>query len=445
MSSAPLLGRLRSHLATRGWFKSPGTAVLAVSGGADSLALLDLFATLSGELDLTLHAAHADHGIRADSGQVAESVRSLAEDRYGIPATVGHLGLGAGASETRARQARYEFLRRVQRQSGAEWLITAHHADDQAETVLLRVLRGSAPAGLAGIAERGPDGLLRPLLVFTREDLAAHAVARGLPVHDDPANRDPRHLRSWLREVVVPALRERVPGLRGALLEVAAHAERERAAFDALVDRLPGLGPSVGCGQFGVARPGIGTYDEALSVEILRALARRAGLRLGPRAAARCVRFALRVGSGRRLDLGGGVIAEAAFDRLIVSRPVPVPTQVELSGTSGEVGFGAYVVRWTASPAPSTQERNGWSAWFTPGALVVRPPAAGDRLRPLGGVGHRAVRRLLMEADVPRWERWRYPILARHGAPVWVPGICRAEAELPAAGEAAVRVDVVSG
>src|SRR5690242_170802 len=187
MPSLPSLpSRLARHIARARLFHAPGGAVVAVSGGADSVALLDLLHGLAPTLGLTLVVAHADHGIASDSRTVGRSVRALAE-RYGLPFELGLLRLGPGATETAARAARYAWLREVQRRHDARYLVTAHQQDDQIETILLRLLRGSAPAGLAGIAARSRGGLVRPLLPFTKRELAAHAAARGLPVYDDPA------------------------------------------------------------------------------------------------------------------------------------------------------------------------------------------------------------------------------------------------------------------
>src|SRR5256886_12663715 len=160
-SMTSLLSHLRTHLARTRLLGEPGVALVAVSGGADSVALLDLLHTLAPELGLSLVVAHVDHGIRSDSGAVARAVRELAE-RYELPFEVGELSLGPDATETVARRARYGWLGDVQRRHGARYLVTAHHRDDQVETILLRLLKGSAPAGLAGLPPRRRGGPGRP-------------------------------------------------------------------------------------------------------------------------------------------------------------------------------------------------------------------------------------------------------------------------------------------
>src|SRR5690606_9831728 len=170
-------------------------ALVAVSGGADSVALLDLLVATRERHGLDLAAAHVDHGIHPGSAAVADAVAALAA-RLGVPLVRGRLRLGPGAGETLARARRHRWLDAARRRTGADLVLLAHHADDQAETVLMRVLRGSAPAGLAGIRPvRGR--LVRPLLGASRAELRAHCEARGLPWWDDPANDDPAHLRSW--------------------------------------------------------------------------------------------------------------------------------------------------------------------------------------------------------------------------------------------------------
>src|SRR2546422_5645796 len=180
-----------------------------------------------------------------ESANVGKMVRDLAVS-YGLPFELTELKLGPDTTETEARRARYAWLREVQRRRGAKYIVTAHHEDDQVETIVLRSLRGSAPAGLAGIAARGRGGMVRPLLPFTRRELLAYVAERGLPVYEDPANRDPRHLRSWVRTNLLPLLNERLgPRLRSDLLAQGRHAANDRRAWDRMLDLVPDLALTV--------------------------------------------------------------------------------------------------------------------------------------------------------------------------------------------------------
>ena len=439
--------RFRAHIQRARLFRKPGTALVGVSGGADSVALLDLLHGIAPDLGLTLVVAHVDHGIQTGSRVVGETVRELAR-RYGLPFELGELHLGADATETVARRARYSWLRNVQHQRDAAYLVTAHHQDDQIETVVLRALRGSAPAGLAGIARSGRDGLVRPLLPFTHHELVAHVAARGLSAHDDPANADPRHLRSWVRTTLLPLLQDRL-GTRvtGDLRRLGRQAAADRRAWDRALELVPELGLQVSSTGFAVARDPLRGYDDTLAVALLRAAARRAGggLVLGPARARRLVALARRP-SGRRLSLGGGWTAEVAFDRLRVARARTMDDgaarRMVPAGERGSAVFGAFRIDWTPASAPERVERAGWTTWVDGPGWELRAPAKGDELLPLGGVGHRRLRRLLMEARVPRSERARYPVVARGETILWVPGICRSTDGVPAPGTKAVRLDV---
>ncbi len=438
-----LADRFRTHCETARLFPVPGTALVAVSGGADSVALLDLLHGAASPLGLTLVVTHVDHGIRSDSRTVGLSVKYLAA-RYGLPFELGELSLGPGTTETVARRARYAWLRAVQARLHARYLVTAHHEDDQVETVLLRVLRGSAPAGLAGMPARARGGLVRPLLPFTRAEVAAYTAERGLPVHDDPANRDPVHLRSWIRGTLLPMLVQRLgPRARDDLLRVGRHAAAERRSWDGVLEVVPDLGLHVAAQGFDVARAGLARYDDEVAVALLRAAARRVGLVLGPRSARALCALSAR-SSGRRLPLGGGWTAEVAFDRLQVRRAMACAAQeVVGAGERGSAVFGDFRVNWRPEPAPAVLERATWTTWVADARWGVRAPRPGDRVAPLGGVGHRPLRRVLMEARVPRSERGRYPVVVGGETILWVPGVCRSAAALPQPGTPAVRLDVI--
>jgi tRNA(Ile)-lysidine synthetase-like protein len=139
-------------------------------------------------------------------------------------------------------------------------------------------------------------------------------------------------------------------------------------------------------------------------------------------------------------------VAEAEFERLRIYRPQDdVPQPVTVPGERGEATFGEFVLRWDAAPVPqdATLDRTAWTTWIGQDGWEVRTLQPGDRMIPLGGVGHRSVRRLLMEARVPRGARDNYPVIARGKTILWVPGVCRSAADLPVPGTQGLRLDVI--
>lgn len=421
--------------------------LIAVSGGPDSRALFELLRGVADEFGLDPLVAHVDHGIARGSADWARAVRRVAE-AADVPFAGARLALGARASETEARRARYGALRRMQAEHAAHYLATAHHADDQVETVLFRLLRGSGVAGLAGIPPRGRNGLVRPLLPFRRAELRAW-LDDDVPRHgaiEDPANVERRHDRVWIREALLPLLRERFPPVDRDVLGAARDAARNRQAWGAALGALPDLGFRTVPGGVEVARSPLRSYDNVLSEAILRALAREAGHPIGPRRAARLRAFAADAQSGRSMELGGGWIAEVVFDRLRVHGPAyrrtaVAPGVVEWGrGKTGEASWPGWCIIWQEDMAQAP-DRAAWTTWVTPGPGRIRALTAGDRIRPLGGRGRRKVRRLLMEARVPRRARPCWPLLERDGEILWIPGICRSATALPRAGETAVRLD----
>lgn len=191
----------------------PGIYVVAVSGGVDSVVLLDL---LSQEPDMKLTVAHFDHGIRDDSAEDRRFVQDLTQ-RYGLPFVYDEGHLGPDASEARAREARYKFLRQVRQASSARALVTAHHQDDLVETAILNMLRGTGRRGLTSLQSRGD--ILRPLLNVPKSDIRAYAQANGLKWREDPSNQDTKYQRNYVRQEIMPrfspAEREKLVNMLG--------------------------------------------------------------------------------------------------------------------------------------------------------------------------------------------------------------------------------------
>lgn len=406
-----------------------GAWLVAVSGGPDSVVLLELVAELGPRHGIEPHVAHVDHGIHPDSASVAGLVARHA-DRLGLPMHVQRLSLGAGASETTARTLRYQALERMRLAAGARGIMTAHHADDQAETVLMRLVRGSGPAGLAGMTPG--RGIVRPLLGVPRASLVALANARGLENWHDPANTDPVHLRNWVRLTALPTLRARLPDIDQRLLDVARQAAGQRNAWDQLLDQLPGLDLRLEPAPSLAVVPWL-QDDAPLSRQLLMALGRRAACHVSHHAAARALALVRAGTSGRRAELGVGWSAELSFGRLVLVRDRLAQAPVTLEGASGSVERGGWVVTW----CPGTAEVMGRAdlvTWLTDGPIEVGTPEAGDRLAPLGFGGRRPLARLFQEARIARADRGSWPVVRREGDIVWVPGVCRSTAALPSPG-----------
>ncbi len=209
----------------------PGKYVVAVSGGVDSMVLLDVLRQLPG-VDLVV--AHFEHGIREDSDEDRKLVEAAAQ-KYGLPFVYEHGQLGPGASESVARDARYVFLRRVQQEQNAVAIVTAHHQGDVLETAILNMLRGTGRKGLSSLATT--DGLVRPLLHASKQDILAYATTHHIVWHEDSTNASDVYLRNYIRHHIIPKL---TPAERERLLGYIQKAQATNPVIDELL--AAGLG-----------------------------------------------------------------------------------------------------------------------------------------------------------------------------------------------------------
>jgi tRNA(Ile)-lysidine synthase len=297
------------------------TLVVALSGGADSVALTDALASLAPRRGFRLVAAHLDHGLRADSADDASFCEALWA-RLGVPFVTGAADVRAraererGGLEQAARRERYLFLRRAAREQQAGAIALAHTLDDQAETLLLRLLRGAGATGLGGMRALSRD-LLRPLLGVSRAEVLAHLRERGLPWREDPTNRDPAHARNRVRHELLPYLEARFnPRARATLARAAALLADEAAQLQARArDVLRSAAAATDDGRVVLERAAIARCPPALGRAVLRLALHRAGGLAGVGAVhvERLRLLALRNdASGRRLSLPGG--REACFE-----------------------------------------------------------------------------------------------------------------------------------
>ena len=215
-----------------------GVVGVACSGGADSMALADATIEVAGSAHVVVMTI--DHGIQADTARVAEAVARWARGRGAAAVTERVVIEDRASLEAAARDARYAALDRLADQLGVVAVLTGHTARDQAETVLMRILRGTGPAGLAGIPRRR-DRYVRPLLTVDRADIDAYVAARALPAWADPMNDDTELLRTRVRAELLPRLREENPSIDAALVRLAGATTEWLEVIDALAAPLATL------------------------------------------------------------------------------------------------------------------------------------------------------------------------------------------------------------
>ncbi len=409
------------------------TVVVAASGGADSTALAWAVARLRGTMPRppVLHLVHCDHGQHAFRHRAAEAVSALGRV-LGCPVQTVDLGLTAGASEQRMREARYEALGAAATALGASVVLTAHHADDQIETIVMRAARGTGRRGLAGIPRRRQllpgVHLLRPLLDVRREELHRLVHATELPFVEDPTNAALDKTRNRTRHVLLPQLRSERPGFDTRVLtaarRIAARANRVQAAAHAWLAphlghahptrlelrELPPAGP-VGQEAIRLAHVAL-TGSAPLSSWVLRVEA------LAGSPPATCVDAA--VGCHLRVErTRNGLLF---LDPRAESPSRMVPVAADGSATA----FGAACWSVTLGPTPRGPAAEPFDADAAPGPYHLRRPRPGDRVlqhrAPTGGT--RSLRRLLAAAGVPLADRATMPLLCDAGDRiVWAPGL----------------------
>lgn len=428
-----LVAGVRAYCERHGLVPAGSGVLVALSGGPDSLALLDLLAVLSRERELRLHALTIDHGLRGGSSAEAAAASALAE-RIGVSSEVLSLGLEATSNvQELAREARLAALEQTRVRLGFDLIALGHTADDQAETVLLRLLRGAGPRGLAAMAPRR-GALVRPLLGSRRAELEAWLQTRGLEPLRDPSNELPRYARNRLRQVVLPELAAENPRVVEALCRLAASCREEHEALEALAAKL---------------------YDDHVTEGVIELAALRCAPRgLRHRVWARA--YGRAMGSQRRLNRGHledldelcqgqqgtawldlpGLRVERRYDRLwMPATEARALEPVEITGP-GFYSLGAAGELEVRAELLERDHRDALPARLVQPPLSVRAFSGGERL-PIALQRHRAVGRILIDEKVPRTERKCVPLVYQGDALVLLVGVRRAAGWACEAGEIA--------
>lgn len=434
-----LADRFARHLEQSALLRDVRRVVVAVSGGLDSICLLHLLRF--GPFDFALEAAHYDHAMREASSRDADWVRGVCT-AWQVPVH-GARAAVPPRSEAAARDLRYDFFQSVVARGADAAIVTAHHADDQAETVLFRIARGTGLTGLAGIpARRG--NLVRPLLPFDRRDLNAYAAATGLRWREDVTNRELRFARNRIRHVVLPALESIRPGATRRITRLAERAAEAETAWGELVaDAVSDVVAARDGAVLLLARDRLLAYHPHVRARVLRHLIAELGHRLDRFGTEAAVEFISSGASGGRLDLAGGVRLEREFDSLRLGHAPPGLADVPLEIRSPDPGSGTFTAggqRYVASWAPASVDAGAAStASFDPSSLrfplALRAWRPGDRIRlPYGS---KKLKKLFQERRIGRSRRGRVPVLSDAvGTVLWAVGVARSVAAPPTQGAA---------
>ena len=306
-----------------------GTSVLAaVSGGGDSMALLHLLVRMSVGRPLTVRVAHLDHGLRprsqTDRRFVEKSAAALGLEAISDRRPVGELRRHDESPEEAARRVRRGFLLEAAKKTGSRWIATGHTQDDQAETVLFRLLRGAGPTALCGIRRQGPGPFVRPLLGIERQALRGFLERHDIPFREDPQNRDLRFDRNRVRQLAIPFLADTLNPRAPARLVAAAQRFREDAeCLDQLaVVELQQIGRRGRNGGFALDGERLSALPAPLARRVARASMVTAGV--DPRRiSTRHLDALIELGSGagnRQLDLPTDVVARVQRGRIRLSK-----------------------------------------------------------------------------------------------------------------------------
>ena len=434
----PLLSRFNKSLTHSGCIPNGSRVLVAVSGGADSVALLSLLHQVAGTLDLHLEAAHLDHALRDASRDDARFVEQLCIG-LGIPLTVERQDVGEiarqckGNLEEVAREVRRNFLTTTAQARNCNLIALGHHADDQAETFLMRLLRGSGSAGLAGM-RMVSESVVRPLLPFHRDVLLAYLKEEGIAWREDESNQDQKFTRNRIRHHLLPVLESFNPKISSQLVVLCEQLRQDDDFWTGFVaQELARCGEWQGDGY---------TLDRALMLELVPALAGRV-----VRAALSKVRGNLRgitathiadilhlVREGPpqgELSLPSAWVARR-YEKLLFSRQKPEENEhfeIVLNGP------GAYQLPGERTLQLSLEEQPGgesaeiveFAAASLSFPLLLRHCRPGDRFRPSGMSGTKKLQDLFVDLKLTKEERQESLLLLKDNEVLWVVGLRRCE------------------
>ena len=416
--------------------------VVAVSGGADSVALLDLLSSLPC-YSLRLVVAHLNHLLRGpESDADEEFVRKLAE-RYAVPCEISRVDVTELARTRRisveeaGREARYSFFEETRNKHNAQAIAVAHHADDQAETVLIRLLRGAGTAGLSGMSPRTDRLIVRPLLGITSAELRLHLENHSVSFREDASNQDRLYLRNRIRHDLIPLLSSYNPAISERLAITARLlAEDEQLLVEITRDKWAALAVS-GNRWAALPRSAISAEPLAMRLRLYRQSIINISGDLRRIEYKHCLAIdalLLNGDTGSRVSLPKGLSAVLTKDRILLARqdvlePLPpVSCCIYRPGTYN-LGNGLSLRVEPSSVPDDLHSTPKFIAYIDPESApfpwMVNSLSTGERIQPFGMNKSRLVSDILTDYGLPRHLRCAIPLLCCPAGPLWLAGIAR--------------------
>ena len=445
----------------------PGcTVVCAVSGGADSICLLHRLNQLRAIRPFTLVAAHYNHHLRgAESDRDEAFVKRWVEDWCGPDPAAGQAPLpavrlitgggdvsgeakrlGLGLEET-ARRMRYAFLEEAARAVGADRIATAHTADDNAETVLLHLIRGSGLQGLTGIRPR-QGRLVRPLLTTTRREIEDYLELYHIPHVEDSTNQDDAYTRNQVRHQVIPLLDEINPWFVPRMADTIRYLRSDNDYLSAQAAAVARRARPAGDGGLSISAALLASQPDPIAVRIVSCLLGRLG-EFQFRAAhlTAVVALSRSPAPSGAVSLPHSLTARRVYGELILVRgarrsPSFAPVSLSVPGEAVLPSIG-WTIACRRAEAPEQPPDTPDHFFLDPsrltGPLVIRPRLTGDTIT-LPRRRAKTVKKLLIDAKVPRWDRDRLPLLADASGPLWLAGFGPDQGRLSSSGAPALEV-----
>jgi len=382
------------------------TVLCALSGGADSMYLLCRLA----ESGYAIRAAHYNHHLRPTADRDEDFVRHWCQTHY-IPLVVGNGDVAAFAAkmgmgiEAAARELRYEFLQRAAVELGCDVIATGHHAGDNAETVLMNLIRGCGLNGLSGIPERRGN-IIRPMLGITRQEIDAYLAAHDIPHVEDETNADPSYTRNRIRSQLIPLLEELNPQAVAHIACAARRVEEDEGELQRQAELLLDLCVETEEGY---------SIPATVLAEASRPVALRAIKRLAPGAMSVHLEQIMSLCRGSdpsaQIDIPGGIIRRVYDGLLFTTEDTPAPDAAPLR--EGTQNWGGWQITCVPAVCPPKAYVDRTEFYLREEAYTIRSRREGDELR-LGKRPLKTLKKLMVEERVPRHVRKLVPVLENH-------------------------------